>query len=121
MSTVLKFRKVQRKPTLRKLELGTPTANCICTEPDTLVAAKVRRISGLKRASFPRWIRNSIPTLYGPGPANVNRMIIVLRTPQIFDTGSLGVTFALGEICDKDGSDLLLHNKQVSTIFYEEF
>jgi len=32
----------------------------------------------------------------------------------MFDTGSLGVTFALGEICDKDGSDLLLHSKQVS-------
>jgi len=37
----------------------------------------------------------------------------------MFDSGSLGVIFALGEICHKDGSDLLLHS--VCTIFYEEF
>lgn len=100
---------------LGKLELGTPTVNCVCTriEPDTLASAKVRRISGLKWASLPRWIRKSIPTLRGPGPVNNNRTKVVLRKPHLFDTDSLVVTLALGEIFDKDNSNVLLHNKQV--------
>jgi len=87
------FREVRRKPNFAQLRTRYTTFNCLCTEPDTLASTKVRRISGLKRASFPCWTRKSIPRLRGPGPLNDNRRIVGLRKPHLFDTDSFGVKF----------------------------
>lgn len=52
-------------------------------EPVPLASAQVRRISELKWASFPFWIRKSIPALHGPGLIHDVRMIVFLRNTTL--------------------------------------